>query len=168
MPELANPLSLFAEILKEQRSSKSPTVSLVQIRNVFPLRGSSSLVRPVTTPSLKDQSFGLPSHPARSLPLNRGLKPFSTAALASRLVLATKMAPVASANNNSFFIKRRSERFAQEFQSFDCDFVPGWFDAPPNRCGACNNFDVGGKGFDHHIAAIADLLQSFGDWLPID
>ena len=59
MPELAKPLASPGTSLKEQRSSKSPTVPLVQIRNVFPLAGFSAVVWPVMAPSLTDQSFGI-------------------------------------------------------------------------------------------------------------
>src|SRR6266436_280982 len=77
MPELAKPLVLSGSILKEQRSSKSPTVPLVQIRNVLLLRGFSLLVWPTIAPSLTDQRAGLPSQPVRSLPLKREVKPSS-------------------------------------------------------------------------------------------
>src|SRR6185503_19273099 len=80
MPELANPLSLLGAIRYEQRSSKFSTVPLVQIRKVLPLSVCSSVVAPVIAPSLTDQSFGLPSQPARSLPLKICLKPLSVSA----------------------------------------------------------------------------------------
>ena len=62
MPELAKPLLSPGTSRKEQRSSKSAEVPLVQIRNVFPLAGFSAVVWPVMAPSLTDQSLGcLPS-----------------------------------------------------------------------------------------------------------
>src|SRR5947209_2207311 len=57
-----------------RRNSKSPGVPPFQIRKVFPLVGFSLVVSPRTTPSLKDQSFGLPSQPSRSL-VKRGFIP---------------------------------------------------------------------------------------------
>src|SRR5437899_166217 len=80
MPELAKPLSLFGAILNEQRSSKSPTVPLVQIRNVFPFAGCCAVVWPVITPSFTDQSCASPTQPVRSLALKIGVKPFSASA----------------------------------------------------------------------------------------
>src|ERR1019366_10210376 len=79
MPELANPLLSPGVSLKEQRSSKSLGVPLVQTRNVFPLAGLSAVVWPVMAPSLTDHNFGLPSQPVRSLPLKMLRKPCSAA-----------------------------------------------------------------------------------------
>src|SRR5258708_31717122 len=104
MPELANPWSFFASILNEQRSSKSPTVPLVQIRKVLPLIGSSAVVRPTMAPSLTDHSFGLPSHPLRSLPLKILFKPLSASAPAARTVCASNKALVTTFASNAFFI----------------------------------------------------------------
>src|SRR5262245_11790746 len=50
------------------------------MRNVFPSVLLSSVVSPVIAPSLTDQNLGLPSHPDRSLPLNRLLNPGSISA----------------------------------------------------------------------------------------
>src|SRR5215470_206799 len=104
MPELANPLSLLAVILNEQRSSKSPTVPF-QIRNVLPGIGLSGLVWPTIAPSRTDQSSVFPSQPERSLPLQMALNPGSTpeSAATEGLVLKTRAAPARSkaANDRS-------------------------------------------------------------------
>src|SRR6266496_774989 len=92
MPELAKPLSLFGAILNAQRSSKSPTAPLVQIRNVFPFAGCCSVVWPVIAPSFTDQSCVSPFQPVRSLPLKIGLKPFSASAAETTVACASKAA----------------------------------------------------------------------------
>src|SRR3954468_9925908 len=98
MPELAKPAELFGTSLKEQRSSKSPTVPLVQIRKVLPLAGFSGVVWPVIAPSLTNQSLGWPSQPERFLPLKILSKPASVsaavrgAAWASSIAMATRQA----------------------------------------------------------------------------
>src|SRR6266576_3482552 len=92
MPELAKPLSLFGAILNEQRNSKSATVPLVQIRNVFPFAGCCSVVWPVITPSFTDQSCASPFQPARSLPLKIGVKPFSESAAGTTVACVSNAA----------------------------------------------------------------------------
>src|ERR1043166_8890519 len=91
MPELAKPLELSDSILKEQRSSKSLTVPLVQIRKELPLMGFSSLVGPTIASSLTDQRVGLPSQPVRSLPLKREVKTSSVAAEVRRVRARVKV-----------------------------------------------------------------------------
>src|SRR5215467_6327492 len=104
MPELAKPASLLGSILKEQRSSKSPTVPLVQIKNVLPLMGASAVVRPRMAPSITDHSLGLPSHPERSLSLKIGLKPLS-AAVTKRAELKSRTPVTREAGKCCFIIK---------------------------------------------------------------
>src|ERR1051326_4016625 len=119
MPELAKPWLSPGTILKEQRSSKSPTVPLVQMRNVFPLAGFSTVVWPVMAPSLTDQSLGLPSQPERFLPLNRLRKPFS-AGRSSRSVVGcrgSRRASAAWAAGRREVCEDRSEEHTSELQS---------------------------------------------------
>src|SRR5580765_2903207 len=104
MPEFAKPLSLFGTILYEHRSSKSPTVPLVQIRKVFCLAGFSAVVWPVIAPSFTNHSFGCPSHPLRSLPLKIDSKPGS-AAEADQIEPAESAQTSAALNVHCLFIK---------------------------------------------------------------
>jgi hypothetical protein len=66
MPELPLKTRYFS------RSSKLPTVPLVQTRKVLFLSGASLLVVPVMAPSCTDQSSGRPDQPARVLPSKSG------------------------------------------------------------------------------------------------
>src|ERR1035437_657407 len=102
MPELAKPLLSPGVSLKEQRSSKSLGVPLVQIRNVFPLAGFSAVVWPVMAPSLTDHSLGLPSQPVRSLPLKILRKPCSAAG--TNTGWANRTAPMRALNILLFII----------------------------------------------------------------
>src|SRR4051812_44799194 len=53
------------------------------MRKLLPLAGCSGVVLPVIAPSSTDQCSGRPSQPVRSFPLNRDLKPASSAANAT-------------------------------------------------------------------------------------
>src|SRR2546427_1867801 len=83
MPELAKPWLLLGVIRNWQCSSKWPGSPLVQIRNVFILRGSWAVVWPTIAPSFADHSFGLPLQPVISLPLK-----ISSPSLAASLLCA--------------------------------------------------------------------------------
>src|SRR5262245_20302151 len=91
------------------------------MRNVFPSVLLSSVVSPVIAPSRTDQNLGLPSHPDRSLPLNRLLNPGSTSAASAddpdwMEPIAKRVRPVSAA-----MPRRRAEheRFMSHLDAFD-------------------------------------------------
>src|ERR1035441_6185360 len=138
MPELANPASLLAMILNEQRSSKSPGCPLVQTRNVFSFAGFFGVVCPRIAPSLTDQRSLEPSQPAKSLPLNMLVNPSS--AIRPPGCAASRSNPAII--NAFFIIGSATQSLAEKLQAFDGDFVAGRFDAPPDGRGPRNHFDI--------------------------
>src|ERR1043165_3450200 len=74
MPELP------PTILKRAFNSKSSSSPPFQMQKVLPPVGFSAVVWPTMAPSSMRQNCGSPDQPVRSLPLNNGLKPSSSAA----------------------------------------------------------------------------------------